>query len=749
MLNITLTPNDAVRRAAELPPSLARIGPIALLFLPLVFSGGVMALSSSPADVPRPPKPELVVQVGHAEEVGSIAYSPDGRTLATTGEDNTIRLWAARTGELIRVLDRDGGSIESLAFSRRGDLLVSGGEHRLNDRGDLVLWNTRSGRILRTLPGHLDRVMSVALSSDGAVLASGSYDDTVKIWSVKTGALLRTLAARGAVYEVAFTPDGTRVAAARADAVLLWNVRSGALVKTIGGHRYNVTPIAFSPDGNILAIGGGQEEAKLCDLKTGKTWALFSGEDTVRSIAFSKEGARLACGGYFREGGDGMIRMLDAGTRRTLWRVRRNGSSVMSIAFAPDGKTLACGAGSFADLRAGEVSLLSAETGALKMALAPPGRPVQGVTFGAKGTLLAAALEPGVVSFWDLRSGVLQKSQTFGPRSLSSISLSSDWTKMAANNFGSVRVWNLQSSRELHRVSENRGWEETGVVSPDGSTLAMGYRVPHGTIFPPPPRVDRVSLIDLRTGQLMKPLLIGTPGFASSAVFSPDGRTVATWGIDGVIELWDPQRAVKRGMVKVSGAPLVDVVFAPDTSLFAALIGRTGFVGAHSIEVWDAETQKLKRDFSVPDISLAKCVLSPGANTVVGMSDEGDIELFDTMTGRTTGRFKVPVWRTRSIAIAADGRRLAVAGADGTVTFWDAPARRLLATLRVFPSKNAQDLPVQWIAYTPDGYYNASPGVGRFIRWRVGAKLLPAETYARSYHRPERVRQAVLGREIH
>ena len=264
----------------------------------------------------------LKTLVGHRYTVHSVAFSPDGKTLASGSEDNTIILWDTTTGEHTRTLASPTGP-----FVEPTDTLV----------------------------GHTDTVYSVAFSPDGRTLASSSEDSTVLLWDTTTGEHIKTLARptgpfvgptdplaghTDTVYSVAFSPDGQTLASGSADnTIILWDATTGQYKQTLTGHKRAVYSIAFSPDGQILASGSWDKTIILWDTTTWKYIHILTGhEKVVYSVAFSPDGQVLASGSA-----DKAIILWDTTIGRHIETLTRHRKAIYGVAFSPDGQTLVSG----------------------------------------------------------------------------------------------------------------------------------------------------------------------------------------------------------------------------------------------------------------------------------------------------------------------------------------------------------------------------------------------------------------------
>ncbi|GAB2933289.1 hypothetical protein GCM10027280_21360 [Micromonospora polyrhachis] len=269
----------------------------------------------------------------HTDTVQDVAFSPDGKTLATASNDNTVRLRDAGTGATKAVITGHTESVFDVAFSPDGRSLASAS-------GDdtVRLWDVSTGSFAGILT-HTGFVSTVAFSPDGRLLASGGSDRTVQLWDVATGKSIATLTGHeGVVDGVAFSPDGKRLASASWDyTVRLWEVSTGNPIATFTGHTYMVESVAFSPDGKTLASASGDDTVRLWDVAALRPAATLRGPDGFGDVAFSPDGRTLATAGD-----DGAVRLWNLATRKTTATFRHDGY-VTSVAFSPDGRTLASG----------------------------------------------------------------------------------------------------------------------------------------------------------------------------------------------------------------------------------------------------------------------------------------------------------------------------------------------------------------------------------------------------------------------
>jgi WD40 repeat protein len=498
----------------------------------------------------------------HEDDINAVAFSMDGKILASASNDRTIKLWNASTGKETATLRGHKDHVNAVTFSADGKTIASASAD-----GTVKLWEVATGRERTTFPGHGGSRHALAFGMDGKSLLVASIDQentVVHAWDVDAGKLKKQWSAKR-VQAAVFNPGATLLATTAKQVkpledrtVTVWDAATGkekAALVIDALDRWHVG-LAFSRDGNTLAAAYAGE-IKRWDLATTKEKPFFQGHrNGVVSLAFSPDGKTLASGER------GVIRLWDIARGTVKAAFVHEDSYVDSLAFSPDGKFLFSGGGIVGkdvrqwDVETGEVKATFQWKWVRRFALSPDGKTLALAGIDATDQLEAPAnAEADLVTLWDVATAK-KKAQLRGPRPLlavTSVAFSPDGKSVAAAPVGSdnIALWDVATARKKWMCQETKP-PGSLAFSSDGQFLTWGT-------------LDFARTCDAATGE-RKAFLNSDSRIVA---YSPDGMLLAT-ACGDTIKFWDPVTRKERGTLQTPRTSVWALAFSPDGKILAS-----------------------------------------------------------------------------------------------------------------------------------------------------------------------------------
>lgn len=602
----------------------------------------------------------MFTDAGRFMEAHSL-YASCQEKLQKLGEDvfpvtaGLTELYAASPPALLTFSGHTQG-VSGVKFTFNGEHALSGGYDNT-----VKLWEVKTGREVRTFRGHQKAVISVSGSLFSKWALSGSDDKTAKLWEISTGKEIWTSPEhRGVMRDVAFTPDNKWAVTASVRDICVWDVATGSLARTLSvtDKDYNIRGIAFSPDGKCL-ITAADNTVILWDLATGKDLRHFKGHSAY-SAAFSPDGQLVASGGL-----DKSIVLWDVATGKEIRTLVGHRNPVQKVAFSPDGKRI---------LSSGwesTVRLWDVATGQEIRAFAGHRQAVPGSGYSPDGRWALTGSYDSTVKLWEIEPSQEVRSFFGHAKGINTLVYSPDGRfALSSSSDGTVRVWDISTGFEIHKFTLNKAF--SAVFSPDGK------------------RAFGVHWADMKVWSMETGEMRNIPGTFFRVAISPDGkRAVASH--HPTIGLWDLATGKKireltgGGTIGISG-----IAFLPDGK-------RAVTSGGNTLTYWDLETGQAIRTFRGHENRAVCLALSPDGTYALSGGWDCKLRLWEIATGREVRTFQGHEGHIYSVAVSPDGRWALSGSDDNTSRLWDVQSGEEIRTL----SWKKED--AQTVAFSPDG----------------------------------------------
>jgi WD40 repeat protein len=600
--------------------------------------------------------------------------------LAAAGGGNST----AAPAELVAVLGdsklHHWNGIRSLSYSGDGKMLATG-----STDGTARVWDPSTGKLLLCLDASTQgSVRSVSMRGDGQMLATGGDDRIVRLWDMQTGRLLGQLARQGdSISCVAFSPDGQFLAVATDISfgkIVVWEVASGRVHRTFkapGDCR--VLCVAFSPDGRILAASGGRWWAapegkawlQLYDAHAGKERLALQGHrELVPGVASSRDGRLLASASW-----DRTVKLWSTATGKEIRTLQGHSNRVESVAFHPNGKKLASGS------EDGTLKAWDLASASVQFSFRGHVRGVYAVAYSPDGQNLASAGWNDMVRLRGAARGRARPVSIGREGPVHELAVSPDGTTLACAGFENrVHRWDLATGQPKGALDGHTGFVGALAFSPDDHWLASGAGD------------HTVRLWDRPTGQPGR-VLTGHRGQVTALAWRGDSQLLASGSDDKTVKLWDLAHGEAWLRLEGHTASVRAVVFSNDgKTLISASDDKT-------IKVWDATNGQLRATLTGHGAAVLSLALSPDGHTLYSAGLDKTIRIWDPATSQPPRSLEGSPEGTSSLALSPDGKALACADRDGRVRLRDATTGKVRQVIQLGPRGGI----VCRVAFTPDG----------------------------------------------
>jgi WD40 repeat protein/serine/threonine protein kinase len=584
--------------------------------------------------------PEVLTLQGHAGDVYSVAFSPDGTLIASAGKDRMILLWDAQSGKERFPCAGHLCQILGVAFSPDGKHVASASHDRT-----VRIWEPATGKEVHRLTGFPAWLSGVAYSPDGQYLAVVDVRGTVRIRDLAKGKEILLLQEPSSRFtSVVYSPDGQRLAVgSAAGAVKVRETATGKKVLSLEGHTGPVTSVAYSPDDKRIASAGADQTIKVWDAATGKEVRTLRGHtDELTGVAFSSDSKHLASASQ-----DRTVKLWEVATGRLLRTLRGHVRGVRSVAFSPDGKRLASAS------EDETIKVWEAATAEEPPTLRGEAGRVDSVAFSPDGRRVASGNEDGTIKIWDVETGKVLHSFAGARHSqVRCVAFSPDGRFLASGgNDQKVRLWDAATSKAIWERDDHADWVVSLVFSPDSKSLVSGS-------------ADKTLRVwEVGTGKLVLPPL---EAYTAVIAFSPDGRCFASCLLDGTVQISEADTGRKALAWKGYADGVQSLVFSPDGGRLASAY-KDG-----TVKVWETVAGKEVLSLKGHGGWVTSVDFSPDGGRLASGSEDKTVRVWEMATGKEVLALKGHDGWVTCVAFSPDGRRLASASLDGTVKLWDA-----------------------------------------------------------------------------
>ncbi|MEO6612120.1 MAG: caspase family protein [Chitinophagaceae bacterium] len=703
-------------------------------------------------------QPKLMLPIGHANQVMSSNFSPDGKKVVTSSMDITAKIWDAQSGSLLADLKGHNGWVYSANYSPDGKNIVTASRDNT-----AMIWNALTGTLIKILKGHTFYVYNAIYSPNGKMIVTVSLDGTAKLWDAKTGSQLLSVvvgsmvtnasfshdnkkfvtssldsgisvwnASNGAllaqmrghtgkVYTANFSPDDKKIVSASRDGTAkLWNAGNGSLVASMERHTTGISSAIFSPDGKKIVTASGDKTAIIWDGNTGVFLAELKGHSQgVFSAFFSHDSKKIATTSF-----DKTAKIWSAEDGHLLVDLPGHTNAVFYSNFSPDDKKIITAS-------ADGTAKIWNSNGQLIADLAGHTSEIYGAGYSPDGKKIVTASNFSDVLIWDAPTGGIIQPLKGHTLPVYSAHFSHDGKRILTASWDSTaKIWNAANGELLVELKGHSSALNGANFSSDGRIVVTASFDGTAKIWDSIDGEELATIEEPDLATLTPELLHGEQEEVYDANFSPDGNTVVTASKWPVAPIWEAESGELINYYPGHFKAIHSACFSPDGTKI--LTGSKDF----SAKIFDVTSRKVLLEVNHLD-NVSDANFSPDGNKFVTGSWDHTAKVWDSQKGILLADLVGHNSNVCGAEFSPDGKRIITCSYDQTIKIWDAATGRLIYTfLAIDNSEN--------FLQTASGYYFTTTNAAKLLHYvTADLKVITFEQLDVKYNRPDKVLEAI------